>query len=130
MTFLNASSSIDQDPLMMEATDEQIATWLRLFCYCHRSDNHGKIENPRKWNKKMWGNIGIDKDVIDAPSPLWHLSPASGWLHVFAWDEKAQLNYLKKKEMGAKYVSRRKDRQPPQNGNGTGSHLDDLPRDR
>lgn len=131
MNYLNLGADVVQHPWFLRATDAQIRTWLCLLAYCHRQDNHGKIDNPSEWADGEWAQIGISKALIDAKCTLWHLNGPGNMLHVHFWDETAQLNYLKRKRDGAKYVSRRKDRKkPPENlghlqGGLVGDHLGD-----
>ncbi len=111
MTYLNISANLDHEPMVLSASDAQLRVWLSLMCYSHRQDSDGRIVGFRTWTPAMWQRaIGTTIEFIEEKSPLWHVEHEVLIIHLF--DHKSQANYLKKKQDGAKYVSRRKDRHP------------------
>ncbi len=48
--------------------------WLQLCGWCVLQDNGGVIPSAKNWSDKftLWVTGGADKQLLGAPSPLWH----------------------------------------------------------
>ena len=55
----------------VEATNDQVATWLFLHALCCKMLNGGTITGARSLGDRFWGRHGLVRAIIDAPSPLW-----------------------------------------------------------
>lgn len=55
----------------LSATNDQIATWLFLHALCSKQCNCGVLDNAATLPERYWGRHGIEKCILEKPSPLW-----------------------------------------------------------
>ena len=82
----------------LSASNDQIATWLFLHAFCSKQTNGGTITEAASLPDRFWNRHGIEKDILDQPSPLW--SWAGDSLSVEPYDIHGETLYLKKSKGG------------------------------
>jgi hypothetical protein len=78
----------------LSASNDQIATWLFLHAFCSKQLNGGTIADARALPHRFWSRHGIEKSILDQPSPLWSWSSEN--LSVTPYDIDGQTLYEKK----------------------------------
>jgi hypothetical protein len=82
----------------LEATDAQIAEWIRLHAFCAKQVNGGRIEAAESLPDKFWHRHGINPDTLFDPSPLWRME--AGDLVLEHFDHEGQRIFLSKSKGG------------------------------
>jgi hypothetical protein len=82
----------------LEATDAQIAEWVRLHAFCAKQVNSGRIEVAESLPDKFWHRHGINPDTLFDPSPLWRME--AGDLVLEHFDHEGQRIFLSKSKGG------------------------------
>jgi hypothetical protein len=82
----------------LEATDAQIAEWIRLHALCAKQVNGGRIEAAASLPDKFWHRHGINPATLFDPSPLWRIE--AGDLVLEHFDHEGQRIFLSKSKGG------------------------------
>ena len=98
MKFFAIDVQLPETTEFLEATDAQIAEWVRLHALCAKQVNGGRIEAAKSLPVKFWERHGINPATLFDPSPLWHLKADTLVLEHF--DHQGQRIFMQKSNGG------------------------------
>ncbi len=102
MKFLNLPSGISEEAAVIESTNDHVAAWFRLLCYCTRMVNGGVLKGAVDWSDAMWMRVGgLDGSSMKRGCRLWEVKGMN--VIVRFYDLQAEKRYKDQVERGRKY---------------------------
>lgn len=106
MQYLNFPLSLLLSQEVRCAPDAERSTWINLLVYCAGQENGGIIRAAAGWTDRQWMlGAGVEKAVVQCPSPLWEWDGADLRVHGYPVEQEAASRIAR--ETGKKGASMR-----------------------